>query len=63
MNRTDMCIKLSEDYADRAARGGANYDDSYSGYLARCSGRDTVELRKQIETAELGMSKLQFIRV
>jgi hypothetical protein len=47
MTKIEMCTELSNDYADRASRGGANYEDAYEHYLSRCLNRDTEELTKQ----------------
>jgi hypothetical protein len=49
MTKTDLCIKLSEDYADRAAKGGANYEDAYEHYLTRCLNREENDLKSQFE--------------
>ena len=49
MTKTELCIKLSEDYADRAAKGGANYEDAYEHYLNRCLNREENDLKSQFE--------------
>jgi hypothetical protein len=49
MNKTEICIKLAEDYADRASKGGANYEESYDHYLARCLNRDEKDLKSQFK--------------
>jgi len=53
MNKTDICIKLAEDYADRATKGGSNYDDAYEHYLQRCLNRDEKELQQQFKVQGL----------
>jgi len=53
MTTTEMCIKLAEDYADRATKGGANYDDAYEHYLTRCLNRDEKELKQQVDVQGL----------
>jgi len=57
MTTTEMCIKLAEDYADRAAKGGANYDDAYDHYLLRCLNRDEEELQSQLKVQGLKLDK------
>jgi hypothetical protein len=47
LSKEYLCEKLSEDYADRASKGGANYDDAYSHYMERCLSRDEENLSKQ----------------
>ena len=49
MTKLERCIELSEDYADRAASSGVNYDDAYEGYIARCINRaeTTVKIEWQ----------------
>jgi hypothetical protein len=53
LSKTEICIKLSEDYADRATKGGANYDDAYEHYLTRCLNRDEEELQSQYKVQGL----------
>ncbi len=50
-------MKLAEDYADRAAKGGANYDDAYKHYLVRCLNRDTEDLESQVKVQGLDIDK------
>lgn len=50
-------MKLAEDYADRAAKGGANYDDAYEHYLIRCLNRDTEDLESQVKVQGLDIDK------
>jgi len=57
MTKTEICIKLSEDYADRATRGGADYDTAYDHYLVRCLNRDEEELQKQFKVQGLKIDK------
>ena len=54
MNKKLMCEKLSEDYADRASKGGANYDKSYDQYIERCMKREESEIKKQYKVQGLG---------
>jgi len=40
MTKTEKCIELAEDYADRATNSSTNYDDAYEQYLKRCINRE-----------------------
>jgi hypothetical protein len=53
MTKTEICTELANDYADRASRGGANYDDAFEHYLGRCLKRETEELKKQYKVQGL----------
>jgi len=53
LSKQQLCEKLSEDYAERANRGGANYEDAYSHYLDRCLKRETEDLSKHYIVAGL----------
>ena len=46
MTKTEQCIELSEDYADRAANMGANYDEAYEQYLTRCINREENKVKQ-----------------
>ena len=56
MTKEDMCEALAEDYADRVARVGSDYDDAYEHYLARCRTREASELKSQLISAGLDKS-------
>ena len=56
-----MMELLSEDYADRAANNGANYDDSYNQYMGRCTNRDEKTLSQQIKVQGLRSKINSFI--
>jgi len=47
MTQLEKCIELSEDYADRAAHAGVNYDDAYAGYIGRCINRSEKVVTKE----------------
>ena len=47
LSKKELCIKLAEDYADRVARLGRNYEDAYKHYLERCLKRKEKELMEQ----------------
>ncbi len=47
MTKMEKCIELAEDYADRAASKGCDYDDSYEQYLIRCINREEENVSKQ----------------
>lgn len=53
LTKEQLCEKLAEDYADRANKGGTNYDDAYNHYLERCLKRDTSDLSMQYVVAGL----------
>lgn len=61
MDKIQICETLAQDYADRAAKGGANYDDAYEHYLARCLNRDEEDLKSQYKTQGLGKNIDGFI--
>jgi hypothetical protein len=53
LSKTELCIKLSEDYAERAARGGSDFNSAYEHYLTRCLNRDEEELQSQYKVQGL----------
>mgnify|MGYP003959695141 FL=1 len=61
MNKKSLCEALSEDYADKVARAGGNYDDAYNHYLERCKNRSEQDLLDQYKTAGLDKSGFSFI--
>ncbi len=61
MNKTEICEVLSEDYADRVARAGGNYDDAYNHYLERCKNRNEKDLEHQFNVQGLEKLKINFI--
>lgn len=61
MNKKSLCEALSEDYADKVARAGGNYDDAYNHYLERCKHRSEKDLLDQYKTAGLDKSGFSFI--
>jgi len=56
LSKKELCIKLAEDYADRVARTGMNYEDAYKHYLERCLKRKEKELMEQYKTQGLDSS-------
>jgi hypothetical protein len=60
ITKTELCEALAEDYADRAAKNGANYDESYNHYLGRCLARRTFDLMKQYKIQGLSSSGFVF---
>ena len=56
MNKEQICETLAEDYADRVAKSGKNYDDAYEHYLSRCLKRKYEELKSQLVSAGLDKS-------
>nr|AKH46448.1 hypothetical protein [uncultured marine virus] len=60
MNKKSLCEALSEDYADKVARAGGNYDDAYNHYLERCKHRSEKDLLDQYKTAGLDSSGFIF---
>ncbi len=56
-----MCELLSEDYANRAANNGANYNDSFEQYMSRCIKRDEKTLNQQIKVQGLKSKLNSFI--
>ena len=54
MNKKELCIKLAEDYADRVAKIGRNYDDAYAHYFERCEKRKEKELKEQYKAQGMG---------
>lgn len=61
MNKKEICEALSEDYADRVANAGGNYDDAYNHYLERCNKRTEKDLEHQLNVQGLDTSKVNFI--
>ena len=60
MNKKSLCEALSEDYADKVARAGGNYDDAYNHSLERCKHRSEKDLLDQYKTAGLDSSGFIF---
>jgi hypothetical protein len=56
LSKKELCIKLAEDYADRVARLGRNYEDAYEHYLERCLKRKEKELMEQYRVQGLDSS-------
>jgi hypothetical protein len=50
MTKTEKCIELAEDYADRATSSSNNYDDAYEQYLKRCITREEDKVSQHWET-------------
>jgi hypothetical protein len=61
MNKKSLCETLSEDYADKVARAGGNYDDAYNHYLERCNTRNEKDLMSQYKTAGLDKSGFKWV--
>jgi len=53
LTKEQLCEALSQDYAVRASRGGANYTLSYNHYLERCRNRKLNELMTQYKVQGL----------
>jgi hypothetical protein len=53
LTKEQLCEALALDYADRASKRGAHYEDSYVHYLERCRNRKTDELIKQYKVQGL----------
>ena len=53
LTKEQLCEALSLDYADRASRGGINYNDAYDRYLSRCQERDLKDLKEQYKVQSL----------
>jgi len=60
ITKEELCEALAEDYADKAASKGRNYNDSYTHYLKRCLARETTELMNQYKTQGLNNSGFIF---
>ena len=56
-----MCEALAEDYADKVAKSGGNYDDAYNQYLKRCENRNEKDLLSQYKTAGLDSSGFKWV--
>ena len=56
-----MCELLAEDYADRAAMNGMNYDDAYDQYVGRCMTRSETDLNHQIKVQGLKKKLSNFV--
>ena len=61
MTKQETCEALAEDYADKVALSGGNYDDAYNHYLERCKKRNEKDLLSQYKTAGLDSSGFKFI--
>ena len=61
MNKKEVCEALAEDYADKVAKSGGNYDDAYNHYLERCNTRNEKDLLSQYKTAGLDSSGFKWI--
>jgi len=61
MDKKELCIKLAEDYADRVAKIGRDYDDAYNHYLERCKKRKERELLEQYNQQGLGKGMDGFV--
>ena len=61
MNKKSLCEALSEEYADKVARAGGNYDDAYNHYLERCNTRNEKDLMSQYKTAGLDKSGFKWV--
>ena len=54
MKKELLCIKLAEDFAERASKTGRDYNDSYNHYLERCQKRKERELLEQYKAQGMG---------
>ena len=57
MNREEMANILAEDYSDKVARSGGNYQDAFNHYYERCMKRKDSDLISQIKSGGLGEVK------
>lgn len=53
LTKEQLCEALALDYADRASKGGLNYDDAYERYMSRCQQRPLEELEQQYKVQGL----------
>ena len=53
MNTEEMANILAEDYSDKVARNGGNYQDAFNHYYERCMKRTDSDLISQIKTGGL----------
>jgi len=60
ITKEELCEALAEDYADRAARNGTNYDESFKHYLERCLKRKEKDLMEQYRAQGLNSSGFIF---
>ena len=44
-------MELAEDYADRAANAGSDYDTAYEQYLQRCINREDNDVKRHWHSA------------
>ena len=61
MNKKEICEALAEDYADKVAESGGNYDTAYTHYLERCNTRNEKDLLSQYKTAGLDSSGFKWV--
>ena len=61
MNKKSLCEALAEDYADKVAKSGGNYDDAYNHYLERCKNRSEKDLLDQYKTSGLDSSGFKWV--
>ena len=60
MNKKKLCEALAEDYAERVAKAGGNFNTAYDHYLARCKKRKEQELLDQYKMSGLDSSGFKF---
>ena len=53
LTKEQLCEALALDYADKASRGGLNYEDAYKQYMTRCVNRSLKELEQQYKVQGL----------
>ena len=53
LTKEQLCEALALDYADRASKGGLNYNDAYERYISRCQQRSLKELEQQYKVQGL----------
>ena len=53
LTKEQLWEALALDYADRASKGGLNYDDAYERYISRCKQRPLEELEQQYKVQGL----------
>ncbi len=61
MNKQELCEALAEDYADKVANTGGNYEDAFNHYLKRCMKREEKDLEHQFNVQGLDKLKINFI--
>ena len=59
LTKEKLCEALALDYADRASRGGLNYEAAYERYISRCTERTLKDLQHQYKVQGLNEKHVQ----